>query len=170
MSQEVNQSTLPRESVVAISYLQELEKHFFELVAYGNVPDVREFLENNPQFNINAVDFQGVTALHIAVSDRNTPMVEYLLTHPEIDPGDTHLHAIRDNEIKIAMIILNKLNDLSPGLEYAGITRSADFPDEATPLAIAAQYGHFEMISMLRNRLHFLPKPHPPSCNCGECK
>ncbi|XP_033344032.1 short transient receptor potential channel 4-like [Bombus vosnesenskii] len=170
MSQEVNQGTLRRESSVTISYLQELEKHFFELVAHGNVPDVREFLENNPQFNINAIDFQGVTALHIAVSDRNTPMVEYLLTHPDIDPSDAHLHAIRDNEIKIAMIILNKLNDLSPGLEYAGITRSADFPDEATPLAIAAQYGHFEMISMLRNRLHFLPKPHPPSCNCVECK
>lgn len=47
-----------QESAVMISYLQELEKHFFELVAHGNVPDVREFLENNPQFNINAVDFQ----------------------------------------------------------------------------------------------------------------
>lgn len=43
---------------MTISYLQELEKHFFELVAHGNVPDVREFLENNPQFNINAIDFQ----------------------------------------------------------------------------------------------------------------
>lgn len=113
---------------------------------------------------------QGVTALHVAIRDRNMPMVEYLLSHPEIDPGDTHLHAIRENEIKIAVVILNKLNELSPGLEFAGVTQSADFPDEATPLAVAAQYGHFEMINLLRSRNHTLPKPHLPSCNCEDCK
>ncbi|XP_017762000.1 PREDICTED: short transient receptor potential channel 4-like [Eufriesea mexicana] len=114
---------------------------------------------------------EGVTALHIAVRDRNMAMVEYLLTHPDIDPGDSHLHAIRENEIKIATVILNKLNELSPGLEYAGVTQSADFPDDTTPLAVAAQYGHFEMISVLRTRQHLLHKPHPPSCNCQDvCK
>ena len=41
-----------------VPQLQELEKYFFELVAYGNVSDVTEFLENNPKFNVNAVDFQ----------------------------------------------------------------------------------------------------------------
>lgn len=96
------------------------------------------------------------------------PMVEYLLSRPDIDPGDTHLHAIRDNETKIAVIILNKLNELSPGLEYAGVTQSTDFPDDTTPLAVAAQCGHFEMINFLRRRQHILPRPHPPSCNCEE--
>jgi hypothetical protein len=98
-------------------------------------------------------------------------MVEYLLSHPDIDPGDAHLHAIRDNEIRIAVVILNKLNELAPGLEFAGVTHSTDFPDDTTPLAVAAQYGHFEMIDMLRLRHHILEKPHPPSCNCSEiCK
>ncbi|KAF3422675.1 hypothetical protein E2986_04317 [Frieseomelitta varia] len=208
---------LEKEFAVMVPHLQELEKYFFELVAYGNVPDVTEFLENNPNFNVNAVDFQftrrrqqstsfhhtltrralarvtkkkkrysvvyctllnihntcilqGVTALHIAVRDRNLPMVEYLLSQPDIDPGDVHLHAIRENEIKIAIVILNKLNELSPGLEYAGVTQSTDFPNEATPLAVAAQYGHFEMINVLRNRQHSLPKPHLPSCVCEDCK
>ncbi|XP_017886297.1 short transient receptor potential channel 4-like [Ceratina calcarata] len=159
-----------RQPSVVIPHLQELEKHFFELVSYGNVPDVRQFLEEHPDFNINVIDFQGVTALHVAVHDRNLPMVEYLLTHPDIDPGDTHLHAIRDNEIKITAVILNKLNDLSAGLEYAGVTMSTDFPDDTTPLAVAAQYGHFEMITYLRNRQHSLMKPHPPSCICENCK
>lgn len=98
-------------------------------------------------------------------------MVEYLLSHPDIDPGDTHLHAIRDNQVRITVLILNKLNELTPGLEYAGVTHSPDFPDDTIPLAVAAQYGHFEMIDMLRFRRHILQKPHPPSCNCDEvCK
>ncbi|KAK9303709.1 hypothetical protein QLX08_004706 [Tetragonisca angustula] len=170
MFSEMTEDFLAKEFAVMVPQLQELEKYFFELVAYGNVSDVTEFLENNPKFNVNAVDFQGVTALHIAVRDRNLPMVEYLLSHPEIDPGDAHLHAIRENEIKIAIVILNKLNELSPGLEYAGVTQSTDFPNEATPLAVAAQCGHFEMINVLRNRHHGLPKPHLPSCICEECK
>lgn len=133
---------------------------FFTKTAYINL---------FPIYNLETY-FQGVTALHIAVRDRNLPMVEYLLTHPYIDPGDAHLHAIRDGEIRITQVILNKLNQLSPGLEYAGVTQSADFPDETTPLTVAAQYGQFEMINFLRNRLHMLPKPHPPSCNCETCK
>jgi len=112
-----------------------------------------------------------MSALHIAVNDRNTAMVEYLLSHPDIDPTDTHLHAIRDNQMRITVLILNRLNELTPGLEYAGVTHSPDFPDDTTPLAVAAQYGHFEMIDMLRFRRHILQKPHPPSCNCEEdCK
>jgi len=122
--------------------------------------------------NVNWIlHFQGVSALHIAVSEGNTAMVEYLLSHPDIDPGDTHLHAIRDNQMRIAVLILNKLNKLTPGLEYAGVTHSPDFPDDTTPLMVAAQYGRFEMIDMLRFRRHILQKPHPPSCNCDEiCK
>ncbi|KAM0727282.1 Short transient receptor potential channel 5 [Formica fusca] len=156
---------------VIFPHLQELEKRFFELVADGNVADVRLFLQDHPDFNINATNFQGVSALHIAVNERNTAMVEYLLSHPDIDPGDTHLHAIRDNQVRITVLILNKLNELTPGLEYAGVTHSPDFPDDTIPLAVAAQYGHFEMIDMLRFRRHILQKPHPPSCNCDEvCK
>ncbi|KAK1136923.1 hypothetical protein K0M31_001455 [Melipona bicolor] len=170
MFPEMSEDFLAKEFAVMVPHPQELERHFFELVAYGNVPDVKEFLENNPKFNVNAVDFQSISALHIAIRDRNMPMVEYLLSHPDIDPGDAHLHAIRENEIKIAIVILNKLNELSHGLEFAGVTQSTDFPDETTPLAVAAQYGHFEMINMLRNRHHGLAKPHLPSCVCENCK
>ncbi|KYN39104.1 Short transient receptor potential channel 5 [Trachymyrmex septentrionalis] len=158
-------------SGVMFPQLQELEKRFFEIVDDGSVTEARLFLKQHPDFNINAINFQGVSALHIAVSDRNTAMVEYLLSHPDIDPGDTHLHAIRDNQVRIAVLILNKLNELTPGLEYAGVTHSPDFPDDTTPLAVAAQYGRFEMIDILRFRRHILQKPHPPSCNCDEvCK
>lgn len=41
-----------------IPHLQQLEKDFFELVGYGNVADVKDFLEAHPDFNINVMDFQ----------------------------------------------------------------------------------------------------------------
>ncbi|XP_076229482.1 short transient receptor potential channel 4 [Nomia melanderi] len=159
-----------RKSSVIVTRLQKAEKEFFELVDIGNVSDVSHFLQKNSNFNINAVDFQGVTALHIAVRNRNIAMVEYLLSSPDIDPGDTHLHAIAENEPKIVNLILNKLNQLTSGLEYVGVTQSADFPDDTTPLVIAAQCGHFELIDYLRKRHHNIPRPHLPSCNCYECK
>nr|KAF7434659.1 hypothetical protein H0235_002850 [Vespula pensylvanica] len=114
----------------------------------------------------------GITALHIAIEEKNICMVKFLLSHPEIDPGDAHLYAIRENETKIAAMILDKLNEISPGLEYASVTHSSDFPDEATPLAIAAQYGHYELIQyLIEHRLHRIQRPHPPNCNClSVCK
>ncbi|XP_043259303.1 short transient receptor potential channel 4-like [Colletes gigas] len=169
VSVSTNLLLLQRSSVI-IPSLQREEKRFFDLVEVGSVPEVREFLESKPDFNINVADFQGVTALHIAVRNRNAAMVEYLLSYPDIDPGDTHLHAIRDNDIKITSMILNKLNDLMAGLEYVGVTHSTDFPDDTTPLAVAAQCGHFELINFLQRRHHTISKPHPPSCNCNECK
>ena len=97
-------------------------------------------------------------------------MVEFLLSQEYIDVGDTALHAIRQNEQKIALMLLDKLEQITPGLEKAGITESSDFPDETTPLCVAAQYGHFEIISILLERCHTLKKPHPSTCNCGECQ
>lgn len=41
-----------------IPHLQQLEKDFFELVGYGNVAYVKDFLEIHPDFNINVMDFQ----------------------------------------------------------------------------------------------------------------
>ncbi|KAK2575805.1 hypothetical protein KPH14_007189 [Odynerus spinipes] len=157
---------------VTLPQLQELEREFFELVANGSVAEVELYLNTRPDFKINVTNFQGITALHVAIEEKNIPMVRYLLTHPEIDPGDAHLYAIRENEAKIAGMILDKLNEISPGLEYASVTHSVDFPDEATPLAIAAQHGHYELIQyLIHQRLHRLERPHPPNCNCENvCK
>ncbi|XP_051170888.1 short transient receptor potential channel 4-like isoform X2 [Leptopilina boulardi] len=102
--------------------------------------------------------------------DGNIVMVEFLLSQEDIEIGDTVLHAIRKNEHKIALMLLNKLEEISPGLERIGITESFDFPDETTPLCVAAQYGHFEIIATLLKRGHTLKKPHPPICQCSDCK
>ncbi|KAF7407771.1 hypothetical protein HZH66_002308 [Vespula vulgaris] len=157
---------------VTLPQLQEIEQEFFDLVANGTIAEVELYLRVHPDFKINATNYQGITALHIAIEEKNICMVKFLLSHPEIDPGDAHLYAIRENETKIAAMILDKLNEISPGLEYASVTHSSDFPDEATPLAIAAQYGHYELIQyLIEHRLHRIQRPHPPNCNClSVCK
>lgn len=162
--------TLGKKSSIILPHLQESEKKFFELVAAGDVGNVKSFLDENSDFNINCMNFQGVTALHIAVSNKNEAMVKFLLTQKDIDIGDNVLHAVRENEIKILQLLLEKMQEISPGLEFVGVTHSSEFSDHITPLILAAQCGHYEIIEYLIERGHSISKPHPPECNCTECK
>lgn len=152
-----------------LPHLKVNEKKFFELVGGGDVEAVKSFLLENPGFNINCMNFQGVTALHIAVQNRSESMVECLLAQDDIEIGDNILHAIRNNDVKILLMLLNKLNEISPGLEFAGCTQSSEFPDHMTPLILACQCGHYEIIELLIERGHRITKPHPPDCACHEC-
>lgn len=89
----------------------------------------------------------------------------------DIDCSDTALHAIRENESEIALMILEKKRSRAVISEYEPAIGSSEFPDETTPLDVAAQYGHYEIIKLLSERGHKIPKPHPPNCNCEEvCK
>nr|XP_022919022.1 short transient receptor potential channel 4-like [Onthophagus taurus] len=160
---------LQKRASILLPHLQEPEKRFFELVATNELQRVKEFLLDNPTFNINCVNFQGVSALHIAVQNHADQMVEFLLQQPNIDIGDCVLIAIRDNDIKILQLLLNKLQEIAPGLEFVGVTNSSDFPDYVTPMILAAQCGHFEIIELLIERGHKLIKPHLPNCRCIDC-
>lgn len=97
-------------------------------------------------------------------------MVELLLSTEDIDCSDTALHAIRENEPAIAIMILDKKKSKSPHLEHEAAIDSSEFPDQTTPLDVAAQYGHYELIKVLSERGHKIPKPHKPNCSCEICK
>lgn len=43
---------------VFLPQLEELQKYFFDLVANGNILEVKSFLQERPNFNINIVNFQ----------------------------------------------------------------------------------------------------------------
>lgn len=57
---------------VVFPHLQEIEKRFFEIVADGNVAEVRSFLEDQPEFNINATNFQVSTISQFPSRDKKT--------------------------------------------------------------------------------------------------
>ena len=87
-----------------------------------------------------------MTALQLAVSSGNLPMVEYLVNLPGIDLGDSALHAIRQNDLALVLILLDALKRISPNLEYGGAVLSPEFPEGMTPLMLAAHCGHYELI------------------------
>ncbi|XP_075225817.1 short transient receptor potential channel 4-like [Lycorma delicatula] len=152
-------------------YLPELlvsERHFFKLVEEGDVEKVKEFLQESSMFNINCSDFQGLTALHIAMQARNDDMVDFLLQQKRLDVTDSALHAIMLDQPHNLIKILDRLKEVSPELEYTGCIYSPDFSMNMTPLILAAQCGNYEIIRILLARGHSIPRPHKPCCLCPE--
>ncbi|XP_067141263.1 short transient receptor potential channel 4-like [Centruroides vittatus] len=147
--------------------LDQKETEFFQFVKKGDVNELQDFLSNN-QLDVNCVNYQGSSALHIAVENENIEMVQFLLTVPNIDIKDCVLHAIRTENIKIIEIILNALKNRD--LEFQPYYNSIEFDYGMTPLILAAQRGSIEIIRLLLKRSHQIPEPHFPTCKCRDCK
>nr|XP_024215388.1 short transient receptor potential channel 3-like isoform X2 [Halyomorpha halys] len=159
--------SINRPSVILPVLLEE-EKLFHELVAGGDVSAVSDFINKRPEFNINCENYQGTSALHIAVKEDNEDMVQLLLSLPGIEVRDSHLFAIRDNHSGILVMILDKLQSINPALEFMACSNSPEFAENITPLILAAEAGHFEIVGLLISRGHVIPRPHKPRCFCKE--
>ncbi|RVE54343.1 hypothetical protein evm_000828 [Chilo suppressalis] len=158
------------ENGIHLPKLNATEIKFFQLVAENNINDLQTYLDEHSELNVNCVNFQGMTALHVAVRKNAVQMVELLLEQPRIDIGDTILQAVRDNSVGVLVMLLEAQRKLSPGLEFAGASHSAEFPGHVTPLLLAAHCGHHEIVALLHSRGHTIARPHPPNCVCVTCK
>lgn len=68
-------------------------------------------------------------------------------------------------------MLIDKVQETSPGSEFDGVPGSSDFPEHMTPLMLAAQCGHYEIIGKLLERGHPpIKKPHKPACRCEKCR
>ncbi|XP_071453244.1 short transient receptor potential channel 1-like [Hetaerina americana] len=159
---------LERQPSVVLPILADRERMYFDLVGSGDVNQVKEFLKENPGFNINCVDFEGHSALHIAVYNGDEAMVSFLLEQRHIEVGDCALHAVRLGSVTLVTLLLDRLSSYMPNLEFCGVPNSSDFSSDVTPLMLAAHHGHYEIIGMLLERGHKLVPPHHPRCNCKE--
>ncbi|CAH1786057.1 unnamed protein product [Owenia fusiformis] len=149
--------------------LSEDGKAFFNLVHNGDVIDVIDFISHQENFDINCQNYQGFTALHIAVNNEDVPMVEYFAQFDEINIGDCVLHAVLIGNCRIMEILLDKLKNTDRSETYLPDDyESTEFSVDMTPLILAAHQQHYECIKVLMKRGHRIEKPHSPKCFCGD--
>lgn len=166
------EARVPRPSLI-IEVPPEKDTLFLDLVSKGDLTRVRTLVESKGNvISINCLNIKGHSALHLALKNNDERMVAYLVSRKDLDPMDCVLHAVKMNHPRIVTMILDKLKSIHPvhNLEFNSCVNSPDFPDYLTPLMLAAQCGHVEMINLLLYRDHPpLVPPHAPSCQCEEC-
>ncbi|PWW72580.1 ankyrin [Tuber magnatum] len=113
---------------------------------YGHAPVVQEFLADG-RVNLNARDKEGLTPVHLSVSNFRSNVLSLLLAQPSIDAlapcdrGHTPLHtaAVRGN--------LNALRQL---LQHPHLTDpNIMTEDNWTPLGLAARFGRDGIVRAL---------------------
>ncbi len=76
---------------------------------YEKFPLIRVLIDfqGRPNFNINCQDYQGYTALVLAIRNNNEEMVEYLSSFDDLILGDALLHAVHSGQSRITELMLN---------------------------------------------------------------
>ena len=91
-------------------------------------------------------------ALLSAINQGNEEIAETIIEHPK--------YAEVSNEVKEhgrAFFYLSKFHDEN------------QFPEEITPLMLAAQQNRFEVVMALLLKGEIIDKPHKCDCACAEC-
>lgn len=66
----------------------------------------------------NYTYFQKTTALHVALKNANAEMVDFLLEQPSLNACDAVLIAVKVGNMSLLEIVLAKLEETQPGLEF----------------------------------------------------
>lgn len=151
----------PTSSFQAIS---QPERKLLELSRSGSVRSVQRYLTSRPKVNINAMNYNGETALRIAAKMGHESLVAFLSALKNIDLGDVLLHAIYHKQIAVVKLLC-ETHDLDHKLDQIV---NSEFPKYVTPLSLAAEVGMYETIDYFINvREHdLIQKPHHVRCRC----
>jgi ankyrin repeat protein len=99
-----NRSSYKKERDLSIT-----EKKYLLATERGDIITVKKYLENYldyDDFDKNAVDPLGRSALHIAIEYENLEMIEVLLNN-HVDAGEAILHAINEEFVEAVEMLLN---------------------------------------------------------------
>lgn len=152
---------------VAFSQLQELEKRFFDTVAEGSVAEVRSFLEDHPDFNINAVNFQVSARVYICITSHAaaTGRVANSWRYPrEIDAGGDRAEAKQRDWIRVKRINrVKSISDLCRRCDIPTVVTMTNAPSTTTTTArnrrqITSRWNaRFPHVATGDRRIHPLP-------------
>lgn len=159
------------------------ERLYLNAASTGDVPIIRLSLEESEAIlNVNCTDYMGRSAPHLAVDCENAESLELLLDKVSFECiEEALLHAISKGSTKIVKSIIEHPSFIAgeDGLKKADRTGNKDpffrmeeksqFSPDITPLILSAHYNNHEIIQMFLARNHTIEKPHPISCNCGDC-
>lgn len=80
---------------MCVCKLTDEERVYLNAAAMGDVPIVRQSLDDDSKLNINCVDYMGRSALHLAVDSENLEAIELLLDRVNFHAiEEALLHAI----------------------------------------------------------------------------
>lgn len=152
-----------------------LQRMLFDAIRTRDASTARALLDGPYGVDVNCKDYRGVTGLNLAIEIGYEPMVDVLLDRPGLDVGDSLMYAIRDGRYLIVEKLLNAVvgpNGRPPGCgAQPAQPGSIEFPRHLTPLVLAAQCGHINIIGLLLSRGHTpITTPHEPRCSCNEVR
>jgi ankyrin repeat protein len=137
-------------------------ENFFDAVKSGDIDLVKSKLDdtNNPAVNINTINRDGETALQIATKNRNFDIMKELLAK-KADLKNALLQCVIENDLECVEVLLkNKPGDIE-------ISKDSYI----TPIILAAQLGHYDIVHFLIQNNCVIEKPHSCECTCEEeCK
>ncbi|KAH9368729.1 hypothetical protein HPB48_004748 [Haemaphysalis longicornis] len=144
------------------------ELKYFELVESGEKDALISFVNQHPNLNIDCVNCQGYNALQVAVLNKHFAVAKFL-----IDKGarlkDSLLHAVVTGDLELTLLILKEVLKSDPLCEQRGLTYSATFTADLTPVILAAQHGHWDIIRFFLKKGYTIDAPHKASCMCKTC-
>ena len=149
-----------------LPHLEDEEREFVTLVKNGDVNAVHQFVQQHPTINVNCKNYEGHTPLTFAVQGEDIPMVTCLLSYENVIVGDTVLHAVATSNRELVELLLDSRPGCDLGLSI--VRYSADFSSDITPLILAAQLEHYDVIRLLLKRGYVIDKIHAPNCFCKE--
>lgn len=149
------------------------ERKFLLAVERGEINTLKELLESQDStWDINCCDPLARSALIIAIYNENLQIVKILI-NAGIKIEDALLYAIDENFVEAVEFLLDHEEAThKPGMPHSWEEERDNSPYSAdmTPLILAAHGDNFEIIKILLDRrIAPIPRPHDPSCHCGEC-
>ena len=168
------------ESSFCLSMAEEL---FLDAAEYGNIPEVRRMLEEQPELNINCVNYMGQNALQLAVANEHFEVTKLLLRRKDLARiGDALLLAISKGYIRIVEALLgheafadgqrltNSPSQVDPHDDFFAYDEDGTrFSHDITPIILASQCHEYEIVHILLMKGSRVERPHDYFCQCRTC-